>query len=113
MVVDDEPEVLDLIINILDLRGFSVSGFSDAETAEQAFESGSFDVLLSDVVLQGKSGIELAQHCVGVDSSLGVVLVSGFLPNTLPKINKEWTFVSKPFTAESLVSAIRKTIIKG
>lgn len=60
MVVEDEPEVLELIRDVLELRGFRVIGVSEPAGALHAAQSGRPDLFLIDVMLPGVSGIELA-----------------------------------------------------
>jgi signal transduction histidine kinase/CheY-like chemotaxis protein len=111
LLVDDEPELLALMSTILKLRGFSVSAHADAESALEAFEPDSIDLLLSDVILPGRNGIDLAHECCRRYPKLNVVLVSGFMPKDMSEVRSEWTFLPKPFTAESLIKAIRRTMM--
>ena len=60
VVIEDEPEVLELIRDVLELRGFRVVGVSKPADALRAAQDSPADLFLIDVMLPGISGVELA-----------------------------------------------------
>ena len=80
LVVEDEPVVLKFASSVLERRGYSVLV---AETPHQALEvaarhDGQIDLLLTDVVLPGMSGQELAGVLGGARLGLKVLYMSGY-----------------------------------
>jgi CheY-like chemotaxis protein len=59
-VVDDERIIADSLATILNSSGYETSAFYDAESALLACELGNPDCLITDVVMPGMSGIDLA-----------------------------------------------------
>lgn len=58
LLIDDDPLVLKSLTNLLTREGFEVISASSYETALQAFERKEFDLVLSDIRMPGKNGVE-------------------------------------------------------
>ncbi len=61
LVVDDEPQMLDIVSFALETQGFEVEVAVDAESAWAMFCTGSYDLAVLDVMLPGQSGVELCR----------------------------------------------------
>jgi PleD family two-component response regulator len=63
LIVDDEPEILQVLQIGLEQNGFLVDGFTNPEEALQSFKSNAegFRLMLSDIRMPGLSGIQLAK----------------------------------------------------
>ncbi len=62
LLVEDEPQMLDICEFILTGSGYSVTGVLDAETAERRIRQEHFDLLLCDIMLPGESGLSLCRR---------------------------------------------------
>src|SRR5689334_17146813 len=62
LVVDDNPDTMMLLRELLETRGYAVSAVADADQAESAIRRQAPDLILSDVVMPGKSGYELCRQ---------------------------------------------------
>jgi CheY-like chemotaxis protein/two-component sensor histidine kinase len=109
-VVEDEPALLDFIVDVLDTKGFTVSAFSDSESLLDAYSerSESPDVLLLDVILPKKSGPDLLR-ALYQRGFQGAVLWSSGLTAQAADLVVEGSvgFLQKPYTASELDGAIR------
>ena len=77
LVVDEEQLVADSLVQVLNLVGFSAcSVYSGSDAVEQATKE-PYDVLISEVVLKGLSGIDAAIQICQVLPNCKVLLVSG------------------------------------
>jgi len=78
LVVEDEEEVRNLVVKILELDGYRTLMASSAEEALEKYQDAfrSIDLLLTDVVLPGKSGLVLARKCREICPDLKVVLMT-------------------------------------
>lgn len=103
LVVDDEPDVLDLYGRILRRAGLDVVLASGASDARLAAEQQEFDVMLCDVDMPGTRGPELAIELTGRHPSLRVVLISG----SMTPVPARFRLLQKPVSAPELVSAVR------
>lgn len=62
LVVDDNPDTMFLMRELLGTRGYEVIGAPDAAQAEREIRRELPDLILSDVVMPGKSGYELCRE---------------------------------------------------
>jgi DNA-binding NtrC family response regulator len=76
-VVDDERIIADSLATILNNSGYDASPFYDAESALLACELGKPDCLITDVVMPGRDGINLAIEVTNRVPACRVLLFSG------------------------------------
>ncbi|MEM1250115.1 MAG: response regulator [Acidobacteriota bacterium] len=111
-IVEDEPAVRDLVQSSLEAKGYRVHVAPDAETAVRALEASSspVDLLVTDVLLPGMSGPELAQKVQKNQPDLEVVFMSGYTQDALGRANildGNVRFLQKPFAIDVLLDAVR------
>ncbi len=116
LLVEDDKEVRTPTYRILTECGYAVQEAESADEALAIFErdEGDFDLLFSDVILTGKSGLYLADELSGRNPGMGVLLTSGHADNKSqwPAIkDRGLAFISKPYSAVDLLSAIKGSLI--
>jgi putative two-component system response regulator len=109
LVIDDEDIVRMLVMEILDSAGYTVTGADSAERALTLLEKSDFDLIVSDVVMPGLSGLELLELVRERRASLPVVLVTG--AGTYDTLSQALTrgaagLVTKPFSHAQLQAAV-------
>jgi CheY-like chemotaxis protein len=77
LVVDDEVLVADSLVQILKMFGFDASSRYNGSHAIDLANNAAFDVLISDVVMDGMNGIESAIEICKILPNCKVLLVSG------------------------------------
>lgn len=85
-------------------------------TALALAEVARVDLLLTDVIMPGMSGIELGTKLRETNPGLPILYMSGYTASALEHhgpIGAGETFIQKPFTPESLGSAIRRALDNG
>lgn len=111
LLVEDEKMVRELTKRILVGAGFRVAEAADADEALQRAAAEAFDVLLTDVVLPGISGPELAARLRQKELAFRVVYMSGYPADFVEsrvQLGADELLVQKPFTAAALVQAVRQ-----
>ncbi|VAV85188.1 hypothetical protein MNBD_DELTA01-1699 [hydrothermal vent metagenome] len=116
LLVEDDKDVRTPACRILTECGYAVQEAASADEALAIFEreEGDFDLLFSDVILTGKSGLYLADELLGRNPSMGVLLTSGHIDNKSqwPAIkDRGLDFISKPYSVVDLLSAIKGSLI--
>lgn len=77
LVVDDEPVVRDLTVEILRRSGHAPQGVASARLALELLEHERFDLVVSDVVMPEMTGVELLDALRARQPDLPVVLMTG------------------------------------
>ncbi|MGD1061578.1 MAG: response regulator, partial [Methanomassiliicoccales archaeon] len=75
MLIDDEPDLLDLARHFLELdRDISVDTAISADSAARMIESREYDVIVSDYQMPGKDGIQFLMEMRAKDNSIPFIL---------------------------------------
>ncbi len=114
LLVEDDPTVRSVTSRILRELGYTVlEAGSAAEARSVAAAEARIDVLLTDVVMPGGSGRELADAMTQTHPGLPVVFMSGYTADVILRqgvVHDKVTFLSKPFTADALADTLRKAL---
>jgi CheY-like chemotaxis protein len=106
LLVEDNDHVRDFARDLLENLDCRVVTASDADEALSVLENQPVDVLFSDVVMPGKSGIELARIARKRDPSLPVLLASGYSEEVIGGGAREFEVLLKPFGAAEIERGI-------
>lgn len=108
LVVEDERPVRDLLVAVLARLGFSVHACATAEEAIELQRAHGADLLVTDVMLPGMSGPELART-IRIDSpSTRVLFMSGYAGALLKDEDMAGAeFLQKPFDAKTVAQKVR------
>ncbi|MBV9885910.1 MAG: PAS domain S-box protein [Acidobacteria bacterium] len=117
LLVEDEPELRELTRTVLTERGYNVIEAMSAEGAERLAtqESGGSKIhlLLTDVIMPGVSGRELAKRVLARQPSVRVLYMSGYTYNVIAEngtLERGVAFLQKPFTPSGLVEKVREVL---
>ena len=116
LIVDDDPRVLSMEAIILQRSGYQVDMAENGEAAWKALAGGGYDLLVTDYIMPGISGLALVRQLRVADMTLPVVLVSGsFEQLNMAKLSEDpWSrvdaFLPKPFTVDALVAAVNRVV---
>jgi CheY-like chemotaxis protein len=115
LVVDDAEPVLGLTSRILERAGYQVLTAPNAAWAVSVSErhSGRVDLLLTDVMMPGQSGPQLAARLTGMRPRLRVLYMTGYQrtgPNGETVVPVDAHLLEKPFKPEALLRAVRQAL---
>ena len=107
LLVEDEPRIRTLAATVLREHGYTVR---EAESAEAALADSqalsSVDLLLTDIVMSGMNGRELAEKLVAAHPHVRVLYMSGYTENAVTQqgiLDPGLNFLAKPFRPEDLL----------
>lgn len=114
LVVDDEPAVRNLTVEILRRHGYRPEGVASAAIALSRLAEEQFDLIVSDVVMPEMTGVELLDELRALDYRIPVVLMTGGSPEperTSKAVSLGATgLVYKPFSHDELRDAVQEAL---
>jgi CheY-like chemotaxis protein len=111
LVVDDEREIRILVRILAERAGYAVCEASSADEALKVLEERMIEpeLLLTDIVMPGMSGLALAAHVHHIRPSLPVIFMTGFADEYQAELSGS-VCLRKPFKAPELLTAIQDVI---
>jgi two-component system C4-dicarboxylate transport response regulator DctD len=114
ILVDDDREVLDAIVQSFELEGFAVQPCTSAAAALAALDAPDQDaVVVTDVRMPGRDGLELLDALRRADPDLPVILVTGHgdIPMAVRAVRAgAWDFLQKPADPVRLIEVVRRAL---
>ena len=117
LVVDDDPELTNLLLNYLDAQGYSVLTACGGEEALEILQEKDIDLVLLDIVMPGMDGLQVLQWIRQNHPEIIVVMMSGYRVEDLAQKALRMgasDHISKPLRLEYLDTVIRMLeVLKG
>jgi PAS domain S-box-containing protein len=114
LLVEDQSAVRAPLARGLRNAGFIVDESADAETAERFLEGADrYDLIVSDMMMPGKTGAELAAGVIGSGQDMPIIIMSGYSEDFS---NREWklpqnvVFLDKPVAPSELIRVINRLL---
>ena len=108
LVVDDETGIRELIRKILSREGYRVLEAGSAEDGLAAARGQKIDLVITDVMLPGINGPELARRMQQAAPQLKALFISGHTGSAI--LPPGAAFLAKPFTLAALLEKVRQTL---
>jgi DNA-binding response OmpR family regulator len=106
LVIDDEKMVLDVVQIGLSRAGFKVEIALDGREGIKKFDSGRFDLVITDIQMPGLDARDVVDHIRNSDRPCTPIIGMSGTPGLLENIQFDAVF-TKPFLLEDLVNSIR------
>jgi CheY-like chemotaxis protein len=114
LVAEDSDLVRQLTREMLEVRGYKVVEASNGNEAIDICTSfaGPISLILTDVVMPGMTGRELAENAIRIRPEMKVLLMSGYTDEISKAgfLHPGFHFIEKPFTSNSLAMKIREVL---
>lgn len=113
LMVDDEDLLLTMGETILSEYGYRVLTANSGRKALEILSKGdaAVDLLITDLVMPGMSGRELADHVHRVSSATRILCTSGFVRPSNP--SEDAIYLQKPFTSQDLLLKVKQVLTRG
>jgi signal transduction histidine kinase/ActR/RegA family two-component response regulator len=113
LIVDDEPDIVDMLSIGLERLGYETVGVSDPLEALAAFEEdpNAWDIVITDEVMPGMRGLELIRKLKAIRPEIRIVLCTGYSDTPNDEIirgNGIDVFLLKPVDAAAIASKLRE-----
>ena len=115
LVVDDERSMREFLEILLRKEGYDVTTAGDVEAALVALDSDDFDLVISDIQMPGKSGLDLLRSIREAQGDALVVMITAFATTeTAIAAMKEgaYDYLTKPFKVDEIKLVVQKALEK-
>ncbi|SVC68292.1 uncharacterized protein METZ01_LOCUS321146 [marine metagenome] len=112
LVVDDQPEIRNLMVEILKKRGYQVSTASDGHDVLTQFELARPDLVITDLTMPGLNGYQLCRLIRGISSVPVLVMNAQMGAEDMAYRMGADAFIPKPFDLEGLWAEIEELLLE-
>jgi two-component system cell cycle response regulator CpdR len=113
LLAEDDESMRRFLAQALERAGHDVTAFGDGAQAYECLRGVRFDLLLSDIVMPGLDGIELAKRAADLDPRLKIMFITGFAAVALHPASdapKHAKVLSKPFHLRDIVQEVERMV---
>src|SRR5436309_1985149 len=113
LIIDDEEEIRESIEMLLNSEGLSTDTAASGEEGLRKIDENLYDLVLLDLMLPGKSGMEVQREIKRIDPALPIVIITaiGALETAVTAIkNGSFDYVTKPWNNEKLIVIVTNAI---
>jgi len=110
LIVDDDPEILDLLCGVLELSGFTIESAVDGVSGLQKALTSEFDLILLDVMMPKMNGFEVCKNIRKSSNEVPIILLTakGTIQDKVEGFNcGADDYLVKPFDIQELLVRIR------
>jgi len=111
LVLDDEPLVCERLKEHLEKKDYRVEVFTDSQEAVDRVSAKRFDVVITDLKMEGPNGLEVLRFVRDHSAGTQVILITGYGSMDAAReaeYSGAFGFVHKPFRAKTLEAMVRK-----
>ena len=115
LIIDDEASIRESLETLLTIEGYSVETAHEGDSGLERIDRSSYDLVLLDLALPGKNGLEILQLIRERNPDLPVIMITAFgtVDNVVEAIRTgAQNFVQKPWDNEKLLADIRSAIAR-
>lgn len=113
LIVEDDPAVVITLTAALEAEGYTVAEAHSAEQAMERLEGEDFPVVLTDIYMERKSGLDVLHRARALNPNCSVIVMTG--KGSLETVIEStrggaFEYLSKPFSVERLVETVRSAL---
>lgn len=111
LILDDEAIVCKRLKPAFQKAGYDVETFTDSASAMSRVNEKKFDIVITDLKMEGEDGMRFLSHIKETAPDTGVIVITGF---ATPESAKEsfhkgaFDFVAKPFRLSDIIDTVRR-----
>ncbi|HET7335431.1 MAG TPA: response regulator [Rhizomicrobium sp.] len=113
LLAEDDESLRRFLAQALVKAGHDVTDFGDGTEAYDCLKGFRFDLLLTDIVMPGMDGIELAKRAAEINSAMKIMFITGFAAVALHPSSdapKQAKVLSKPFHLREIVAEVERMV---
>ncbi len=116
LVIDDDSQIRTMLKAMLEREDFSVIVASDGKEGMELFAQKPVDLIITDLIMPEKEGIEVIQELKKSNSKIPIIAISGGGKNSpdiylnIAKLLGADAIFEKPFEKDKLINAVKKSL---
>ena len=113
LVVDDDPEIREGVADVLRQAGYDVDDAKDGKKAIKCIETGSYDLVLTDLNLPKVDGMKVLRHVLDESPDTICIILTGFgtIKGSVEAIKMgAFDYISKPVKSDEIVIVVEKAL---
>ncbi|MEO8480983.1 MAG: ATP-binding protein [Acidobacteriota bacterium] len=115
LIVEDDPTLRPYLVQVLECNGYRVIAAGDSDAALSMVEAFSepIDLVISDVLMPGKTGPELVRELLRSRPGIPALFISGHAEALLPRMSEQVAdrqLLQKPFSSTDLLARVRQIL---
>jgi len=111
LLIDDDPEILDLLSSFLEMKGYEVDTAETGKEGLSLFKRGEYSIVISDYILPDIDGLQASRQILAMDENALIILITGHgsIEGAVSAIKAGvFDYILKPFDLEQIEVAIHK-----
>jgi DNA-binding NtrC family response regulator len=115
LILDDEPIVCKRLKPSLEKLGFEVDTFTRSFEAMQAVEKARYDIIVTDLKMEGMDGMRFLQEAKKLHPETEVIVITGFATMETAKESFKkgvFDFIAKPFNLNEIQTVVQRAAAK-
>ncbi len=113
LIIDDNPDVLKLIVDILKSNDYEVTAALGGEAGIRELESDYYDLVLTDLIMPEVSGMEVLDHLIAKSPKTMCIILTGHgsIKSSVEAIKKgAFDYITKPVSAGDILISVEKAL---
>lgn len=113
LIVDDEETVTSVVLSILSSKGHQCDVAADSTRALELFALNEYDAVITDVVMPGMNGRDLADELHTIYPNTKILFMSGYTADAIAHrgvLEEDVQFIQKPFSIKDLGVKVREVL---
>jgi DNA-binding NtrC family response regulator len=111
LVIDDNPDILKLIVDILKSNDYEVTAAPGGEAGIRELESDNYAMVLTDLIMPDVSGMEVLEHLIAKSPKTMCIILTGHgsIKSSVEAIKKgAFDYITKPVSASDILLSVEK-----
>jgi putative nucleotidyltransferase with HDIG domain len=112
LIADDEPEIREVLADLLSTH-YDCTPVGSAEEALARLGEGEYDLVISDIMMGGMSGLEMIPHVLALSPDIAVIMISGVqtVESAIDALRAgAFDYVMKPFDIQHVEAAVKRAL---
>jgi DNA-binding response OmpR family regulator len=113
LVVDDDPGMLDTLMDVLSATGYETSVAASGNAALEMAQAGRFDLVLMDVQMPGLNGVQVLHALRVLDPTIVVIMMTAYTGDELVAESQRTTgfsVLSKPLDLDQVLPIVKSIV---